>query len=160
MKTDATIHVLLVEDDLVDVERVRLVFAGLGLKHELTVLQNASEAIAFLNRDAPYYDAVQPELVLMGLRASHTDGAAILQEIARLRSSGRQTITVMALVKSDDSKSLKAAQVLGADTYFVKPTRSEELRSFASKLRQLWSSLSGVPSGLTPPHSPGSESSR
>jgi hypothetical protein len=61
---------------ILDVNTVRLVLEGLGFDHDLTVLQNARQAIAFLNRDEPYNSAVHPDLILLGLRASDTDGAA------------------------------------------------------------------------------------
>ena len=153
----APIHVLLIEDDLPDVNTVRLVLEGLGFDHDLTVLQSARQAIAFLNRDEPYERAVHPDLMLLGLRASDTDGAAVLKETARLRASGGRTITVMVLVKGDDAQSQKAAQVLGADMYCIKPTRSEEVLALASKVRQLWAGLRGR--GFAGHRSPGSESS-
>jgi CheY-like chemotaxis protein len=155
----APIHVLLVEEDLLDVNTVRLVLEGLGFDHDLTVLQNARQAIAFLNRDEPYESAVHPDLILVGLRASDADGAAVLREIARLRTSGSRTITVMVLVKGDDPQSQKAAKVLGADTYCIKPTRSEEVLALASKFRQMWAGLRGRSMGFTGHRSRGSESS-
>ena len=51
MNIDAPIHVLLVEDNLVDVDQVKSVFAGLRLEHDLTVLPNARQAIGYAPED-------------------------------------------------------------------------------------------------------------
>jgi CheY-like chemotaxis protein len=66
LKSNTHIHVLLVENDPVEANAIALLLARWGLPHELTVLETASRAIAFLNRSHPFETAPFADLVLLG----------------------------------------------------------------------------------------------
>lgn len=118
---------------------VRLVLDALGFEHELTIVKDADEAVAVLNRDPPFENATPPDLVVLGFRLSEIGAVAVLEEVKRQRTVRQRSILAVAGVRSEDAKSRRVAQLLGADVFLVKPARSEELRALASQLRQRWS---------------------
>ena len=63
-RTVRTIDILMVEDDPGDVRLTREALKGSKLLHSLNVVEDGVAALDYLRRNAPYQDAVRPDLVL------------------------------------------------------------------------------------------------
>ena len=143
MKSTTPIHVLLVEDDQKDAKTIAGLLAESGLEHELTVVETANRAIAFLNHSHPFETATLPNLVLLGLELPKIAGVSVLAELQQQRVVRATTIGVIVFSKSEDMASRDAARVLGADAFVLKPVSPEDMESAASKLREVLGRLAG-----------------
>ena len=143
MKSNTPIHVLLVEDDPAEAKTIALLLVRSGLHHELTIVQNAKSAIAFLNHSHPFEIAPVPNLVILGLQLPLIGGVAVLAEIRQQRAARHAITGVIVLSKSENAASRNAARILGADGYVVKPISPEDLESTALELREVWERLVG-----------------
>src|SRR5688500_16164270 len=49
--------------------------------HELTIVSNGAEALAFLHREAPYRGAPRPEVIVLDLKLPRVSGHAVMGAI-------------------------------------------------------------------------------
>ena len=91
------IRVLLVEDNAADARMAALILKESGLEHVLSVVEDGSDALAYLYQDSPYSGALLPDLVLLDLNLPKLDGIAVLQAIKNLRGKGRTISAVIVL---------------------------------------------------------------
>jgi CheY-like chemotaxis protein len=113
------IDVLLVEDDPGDVVMTREAFADRLIAHNLTVVTNGEDAVAYLRKRGVYAEATTPDLVLLDLNLPRRNGREVLREIkgdAELRR-----IPVVVLTTSEAEDDVFAVYDLHANAYVRKP---------------------------------------
>jgi chemotaxis family two-component system response regulator Rcp1 len=117
-------HILLVEDNRLD---VLLVQEALALHHVpavLHVIEDGEAAIRFIDASDRDVQAPCPALVLLDLNLPKRTGAEVLRYLRRSRKcSGAKVL----IVSSSDAPMERAAvQSLGANGYFRKPSSYDE----------------------------------
>jgi two-component system, chemotaxis family, response regulator Rcp1 len=113
------IEILLVEDNAADVRFFREALHMAGIRHQLSVVTNGEDALAFLHRHGHYRSAPRPEVIVLDLKLPRVSGHAILGAIRvdpELRS-----IPVVVLTSSYASRDLERSYDLEADHYVTKP---------------------------------------
>ena len=133
---------LLVEDNAADARMAALILKESGLEHVLSVVEDGSDALAYLYQDSPYSGALLPDLVLLDLNLPKLDGIAVLQAIKTLRGKGRTISAVIVLSGLADPNQHKAALALGADAVFAKPQDISGMHALASSIRDVWECVS------------------
>jgi len=133
MKTQK-IHLLLVEDDDLDVMNVRRALAQAPEVASITVARDGLEALALLRgSELP----VERLVIMADLRMPRMSGLDMLRE---LRVDGRlRRIPTVVLTTADDPRDREAAFCLGAAGYFVKPAAPERFRQIMDAMRGYWS---------------------
>jgi CheY-like chemotaxis protein len=126
------IEVLLVEDDPGDVLMTREAFEEHKIGNKLNVVSDGVEALAYLRREAPYTDAVLPDLILLDLNLPRRDGRQVLQEI-KCDESLRQ-IPVVVLTTSQLDEDILRSYQLHANAYVTKPV---DFDAFIKVVRQI-----------------------
>lgn len=128
--------ILLVEDNPDDVDLTREAFRELGAAGRLHVVENGSEAIAFLRREGAYGAAPTPDLVLLDINLPRRSGHEVLQAIKRdplLRS-----IPVVMLTSSAAESDVARSRALGADGYVTKPVDLDDYLRVVRMIDDLW----------------------
>ena len=139
------IEVLVIEDNPCDVELARLLLEGVGLQHRVNVARNGDEAMQYLAREGRYRERLTPDLVLVDLNLPKLNGLAILEQVEHLRSEGEPVTAVAVWSGCDDARSKDAAEILGADDYFVKaPPGSASYLDLLSRFRAFWDRMSST----------------
>ncbi|WP_229075881.1 response regulator [Actinoplanes sp. DH11] len=126
------IEVLLVEDDPGDVLMTQEAFEEHKVRNRLTVVQDGSEALAYLRREGQYADAVRPDLILLDLNLPKRDGREVLEEIKKDDELGR--IPVVVLTTSSADEDILRSYQLHANAYVTKPVDFER---FIAVIRQI-----------------------
>lgn len=112
--------VLLVEDNSIDAFVIRKVLSETGVNLEIVVAKDGSEALNLLHACEHAGAVPQPGLVLLDLNIPKISGLEILRE---LRASAHcRAMPVIVVTSSNADSDREAAQRLGADGYFRKPT--------------------------------------
>jgi CheY-like chemotaxis protein len=128
------IHLLLVEDDDLDVMNVHRALGHAAEVATITVCRDGVEALrALRSGELP----VERLLVIADLRMPRMSGLDFLKELradARLRRT-----PVVVLSTSDDPLDRDAAFSLGAAGYFVKPAAPGRFRQIMDAMRSYWS---------------------
>lgn len=134
MKTTQRIHLLLVEDDDLDVMNVHRALSQAPEVASITVARDGVEALMMLRAGEIGLDRL---VVLVDLRMPRMSGLDMLKE---LRSDPRlKRVPTVVLTTSDDPHDREAAFCLGAAGYFVKPAAPSRFRQIMDALRSYWS---------------------
>ena len=118
-EAQATIEVLLVEDNPADARLTREVLKGGTMRNNLTVVTDGAEALSYLRREGPYSDALRPDVVLLDLNLPKMDGREVLKRIRM--DPALRSIPVIVLTTSGAEGDVAGAYAERADSYLQKP---------------------------------------
>lgn len=128
------IHLLLVEDDDLDVMNVHRALAQAPEVASITVARDGIEALKMLRAGELPMERL---VTVIDLRMPRMSGLDLLREI---RQDPRlKRIPSVVLTTSDDPHDRDAAFCLGAAGYFVKPAAPGRFRQIMDALRSYWS---------------------
>lgn len=140
------LHLLLVEDDDLEVLNVHRALGQATEIASITVCRDGVEALRLLRAGAL---ALERLVILADLRMPRMSGLELLGELRadpRLRRN-----PVVVLTTSDDPGDRGAAFALGAAGYFVKPAAPGRLRQLMAALLSYWSAAELAPPALAQP---------
>jgi CheY-like chemotaxis protein len=126
------IEVLLVEDDPGDVLMTREAFEDYKVGNQLHVVNDGTEAMAFLRREGDHSQAPRPDLVLLDLNLPRMDGREVLQAIKS--DPDLASIPVVILTTSEAEEDVLRSYSLHANAYVTKPVDFER---FIQVVRQI-----------------------
>jgi CheY-like chemotaxis protein len=148
MRTGRHPHILHVDDSEDDRELFAYAFAKSGLRGVLHHVENAADAVLFLNRLGPFTAAVKPSLIIVDLSLPRVDGRQFLEMV---RSNLQfKVIPVIVLTGSESYADMQRCRDLQVDDYVVKPKTAQGLIELIISF-QRW--LSGAPSSSPSPRS-------
>ena len=131
--------VLLVEDNADDVRLTERALRKAGLSWPLRVAATGDAAVDYIQGTGAFTDRAAnpiPTLILLDLKLPGLSGFEILQFVRRHPLLGR-TIIVM-LTSSGEASDIGRAYALGANSYLVKPIKSQELDSLMDRVKHYW----------------------
>jgi CheY-like chemotaxis protein len=128
----SAIEILLVEDDPGDVVMTREGLSDSKLLHNLHVVVNGEEAVAYLRQQAPFETAPRPDLVLLDLNLPRLDGREVLA-IVKADPELRR-IPIVVLTTSEAEEDILASYDLHANAYVTKPV---DFDSFVTIIRRI-----------------------
>ena len=126
------VEVLLVEDDPGDVLMTKEAFQDYKVKNQLHVVNDGTEAMAFLRREGAHTSAPRPDLVLLDLNLPKMDGREVLQAIKS--DAELASIPVVVLTTSEAEEDVLRSYTLHANAYVTKPVDFER---FIEVVRQI-----------------------
>lgn len=138
------IHLLLVEDDDLDVMNVHRALAQAPEVASITVARDGIEALRLLRAGELPMERL---VIMVDLRMPRMSGIDLLKEV---RADSRlKRMPVVVLTTSDDPHDRDAAYCLGAAGYFVKPAAPSRFRQIMDALRSYWSTVEFPPPPMT-----------
>jgi CheY-like chemotaxis protein len=143
--------VLLVEDDPDDVLLTRRAFAKAHFPTPLHVVSDGQGAIDYLGGEGEYADRGRfplPLILLLDLKLPRRSGFEVLQWLRG--QPGLRRIPVVVLTGSGQSVDVNRAYDLGANSYLVKPVRSDDLTDLVKSLNLYWLLLNEKPDPRAP----------
>ena len=141
---DKKIHILLVEDDEVDVMNVRRAFKKNNILNPLYTAANGLEALAILRGEGKIEHAMPQarRLILLDLNMPKMSGIEFLQEL-RLDECLR-SIPVIVLTTSNEDRDKVNAYNLNVAGYILKPVTFSNFVEVMATLNRYWM-LSEIP---------------
>lgn len=134
------IHLLLVEDDDLDVMNVHRALSQAPEIASIAVARDGVEALRVLRSGELPLERL---VVLLDLRMPRMSGLDVLRE---LRADPKlKRVPNVILTTSDDPHDREAAFGLGAAGYFVKPAAPGRFRQIMDALRSYWSAAEFAP---------------
>lgn len=129
-------HVLLVDNDLLDLELARRILEDLEPAPRVTTADGGEEALAYLESTEPL-----PDLVLLDVNMPRLSGFDVLE---RLRRGARAAkVPVVLLSTSREERDVRRGLASGAAEYRVKPSH---LDAFEALLRDVVARWCATPS--------------
>ena len=136
-------EILLVEDSPDDVELTKESLKEGRLLHNLSVVGNGEDAMAFLRRQGEYIDAPRPDIILLDLNLPRKNGREVLAEIKA--DEHLKLIPVVVLTTSDAEQDVLKSYQLHANSYITKPVGLDQFITVINSLEDFWLSVVRLP---------------
>ncbi len=130
------INLLLVEDNPADADLTRENLESSKILHELHVVVDGVEAMAYLRNEGPYADTSRPDLILLDLNLPRKDGREVLAEIKADQNLRR--IPVVILTSSKAEEDIVKSYELQAAAYVTKPVGLEGFGEIVRGIEDFW----------------------
>lgn len=140
MKTPTSpARILLVEDDPDDAVLLERAFRRTEIADRLDVVHDGDEAIEYLTATGRYGARAHdgwPTLVIVDLTLPRRNGHEVVRWIRW--EAGVTHLPVVVLTASERPGDIRRAYELGANSYLLKPSSSDELDDLARTLARYW----------------------
>jgi CheY-like chemotaxis protein len=130
------LHILLVDDDEVDVMNVQRAFKKNNIVNPLYVAGDGLEALALLRGDGGVAVPNQRRLVLLDLNMPRMNGLEFLRAVRE--DPELRNITVVVLTTSDDDRDKVEAYNLNVAGYILKPVTFTAFVEAMATLNKYW----------------------
>lgn len=143
---DATVDILLVEDNANDIELALYAFSKNGLDGRTRTVRDGEEALEFLfceGRHSGRLPQEGPKIVLLDLKLPKFDGLMVLRKIKE--DPRTKKIPIIALTTSHESSDVATAYEYGTNSYIVKPVEFDEFSATITAISRYWLSLNYFP---------------
>jgi two-component system response regulator len=139
-------HILLVEDNPLDVELTLDAFREAQLNNSIYVARNGQEALNYLFGQGEFADREShplPDLILLDLKLPGIDGHEVLHRIKSTPDLKR--LPVVILTSSQEDTDLIRSYDNGANSYLVKPISANGFLEVVYQIDQYWLELNHGP---------------
>ena len=139
-------HILLVEDNRMDVELTLDAFREARLINTIHVAPNGQDALAYLFGHGKYADRHAyplPNLILLDLKLPGIDGFEVLRQLKATPILKRLPVIVLTSSKEEGDRAL--SYDIGANSYLVKPVSFEGFIGIIRQIEGYWLSLNVGP---------------
>jgi CheY-like chemotaxis protein len=140
---DRNLEVLLVEDNPGDIDLTREALKEGKISIHLNVVKDGEEAMKYLQRRPPYFEAPRPDLILLDLNLPKKDGREVLGEIKS--DNELKTIPVVILTTSEAETDILRTYGLGANCYITKPVGFPEFIKVVRSIEDFWFTIVRLP---------------
>ena len=144
-------HILLVEDNRMDVELTLDAFREARLLNTVHVSPTGQDALDYLFGRDPYGDRdahPMPSLVLLDLKLPGIDGFDVLREVKSTPILKRLPVIVLTSSREEGDRAL--TYDIGANSYIVKPLSFAGFLDVIRQIEGYWISLNVAPPEVTP----------
>lgn len=131
--------VLLVEDNPRDVRLTERAFEQANVPHELRVVRDGDEALAYLHREGDYAAAdssPRPDMILLDLNMPRMGGHELMRHV-RQDVRFRQ-VPIIVLTTSGRPDDVRQAYDSGANAYLLKPVEFSRFTEVIGHLASFW----------------------
>jgi CheY-like chemotaxis protein len=129
---EKSLKVLLVEDNLIEIMKMKRTISFLNLKHTIHEAKNGEEALKFLENSANI-----PDIILLDLNMPKINGIEFLRIIKA--SNELKHIPTIILTTSSNQKDLLECYITGISGYILKPLKYEDYLKKIEVVLSYWS---------------------
>ena len=143
---DRFAHILLVEDNRMDVELTLDAFKEARLLNTIYVSPNGQDALDYLFGRGKYADRITypiPNLVLLDLKLPGVDGFEVLRQVKSAPILKRVPVIILTSSKEEGDRAL--TYDIGANSYIVKPVSFNGFLDVIKQIEGYWISLNVAP---------------
>jgi CheY-like chemotaxis protein len=130
------LHILLVEDDEVDIMTVQRAFSKNKVSNPLYIAKNGIEALEMLRNTHKDRQIPSPRIILMDVNMPKMGGIECLDEIRKDEKLKNSNVFMLS-TSNDDRDKLKAYN-LNVAGYILKPVQFEEFVAAVATLNAYW----------------------
>ena len=137
------IEILLVEDNPGDARLTLEALKEAKVHNRLQHVRDGVEALAYLRREAPFTQAIRPDLILLDLNLPRKDGREVLAEIKTDPQFRR--IPVVILTTSQAEEDVLRAYNLNANCFISKPVDLNQFIRVVRCIEDFWLTIVKLP---------------
>lgn len=146
MSNSRAAHILLIEDNRMDIELTLDAFRERTLDNIIHVAAGGQEGLDYLFGRAGYFDREVhplPDLILLDLKMPVIDGHEVLRQIKGLNILKRIPVVVLSSSKEEGDRALSYDN--GANSYLVKPISLDGFLDVVHQVDSYWLALNASP---------------
>lgn len=128
--------ILLVEDSKADIRLVQEVLKTSTVPHQLMVVRNGMDAMAYLHQTGEFAESPRPNLIILDLNLPRKDGREVLAEIKNDPSLKR--IPVIVLTTSSNEEDIHQSYELYVNCYITKSRNLKDLFKLVQGIESFW----------------------
>jgi CheY-like chemotaxis protein len=132
-----------VEDNPGDVRLTKEALRESDLHHQLFVVSDGIDALAFLRQEGQYVDAPRPDIILLDLNLPRLDGRKVLGIVKS--DSELRYIPIIVLSTSDDEQDILTSYNLHANCYITKPMDLAYFNMIVQRIEMFWFGIVALP---------------
>lgn len=139
-------HILLVEDNRMDIELTLDAFRGQHFGNTIAVVTDGEDALDYVFGRGKYGDRgvnPVPDLILLDLKMPKMDGFEVLRQIKAAPSVKRIPVVILTSSKEEGDRAL--SYDCGANSYLVKPVSFEGFLEVVKHIDDYWLTLNVGP---------------
>ncbi|NEP37322.1 MAG: response regulator [Moorea sp. SIO3C2] len=136
--------IFLVEDNKADIRLIQEALKNSSVPHQVVTVRNGMDAMAYLNQEGEYADAVRPDLIVLDLNLPKKDGREVLAEIKA--DPNLKRIPVVVLTTSRNQDDIFQSYDLHVNCYITKSRNLSELFKIVKGIEDFWLSTVTLPS--------------
>jgi len=137
------VEILLVEDSPTDLLLTREALEHARVLHNLRVVEDGVQALAYVRREGPYAQSPRPDLILLDLNVPKKDGREVLSEIKS--DPELKTIPVVVLTTSKADEDIDKAYAAHANCFVTKPVGFAQFTEVIRSIEKFWLSVVTLP---------------
>ncbi len=138
-----SIEILLVEDNPADARLTIELLAEGKVLNQVHVVHDGVEAMHYLRREAPFEDAVRPDVVLLDLNLPRMNGREVLEALKA--DADLKSIPVIVLTTSDVESDIAHAYFNQAAAFITKPVDLDRFVDIVNCIESFWFSIVTLP---------------
>lgn len=138
-------EILLVEDNPGDTRLMVEALKENKVFNKLSVVNDGSEALAFMHREGKYAYAPRPDIILLDLNLPKKDGKEVLAEIKN--DPDLKMIPVVVLTASSAEQDIFESYNLNANCYVTKPIDFGQFKEAMKCMMNFWFTIVKLPPG-------------
>lgn len=136
-------HVLIVEDDEIDIKLIKNALCDLSCSLDLSVVHNGIEALNFLNKSENSNFEKEVDLLILDISMPLMNGQELLEIIGHEKKFNH--VIKVVLSSSDNERDIWACYNLGANAYICKPDNPAAFKSSLNGLVNFWFDTARLP---------------
>jgi chemotaxis family two-component system response regulator Rcp1 len=143
-KLQRPVELLLVEDNLAEIRLFEEALKAATISLHLSVVRDGDDALTFLRRQAPYTQAIRPDLILLDLNLPGKSGLEVLHDLSA--EPQLRQIPSIVITNSQAEEDILRSYELCANCYVVKPTDFATFQQIMTQLQDFWLGAATLPS--------------
>jgi CheY-like chemotaxis protein len=133
---------LVAEDSRADLFLIRQAIIAAQIDAAVAVVHDGHQAVEFINMLEAGRGLVSPDLVLLDLNLPKKDGIEVLRHMRNCSSC--KNLRVVVVTSSDSARDREAADALGFNGYFRKPSVYAEFMKLGHMIKEVLGGTTGV----------------
>ena len=135
--------ILLVEDSKADIRLVQEVLKTSTVPHQLMIVRNGMDAMAYLRKDGEFNESPRPNLIILDLNLPRKDGRKVLAEIKS--DTDLKRIPVIVLTTSSNDEDIQESYDLYVNCYITKSRNVKDLFKLVKGIESFWLDMVTLP---------------
>ncbi|EAZ89564.1 response regulator [Crocosphaera chwakensis] len=128
--------ILLVEDSKADIRLVQEVLKTSTVPHQLMIVRNGMDAMAYLRKEGEFNESPRPNLIILDLNLPRKDGREVLAEIKS--DPNLKRIPVIVLTTSSNDEDIQESYDLYVNCYITKSRNLKDLFKLVKGIESFW----------------------
>ncbi|MGK7882106.1 MAG: response regulator [Crocosphaera sp.] len=135
--------ILLVEDSKADIRLVQEVLKTSTVPHQLMIVRNGMDAMAYLRKEGEFSESPRPNLIILDLNLPRKDGREVLAEIKS--DPDLKRIPVIVLTTSSNDEDIQESYDLYVNCYITKSRNLKDLFKLVKGIESFWLDMVTLP---------------